>query len=163
LKVRHPSWCRAVTIKVNGHRFLTSRQPGTYVELNRTWRDGDTVEAQLPMRLHTEPLPGHANVVAIMYGPIVLAGRLGRKGLVPGSDIIVNERTYGDVLNDHVDVPVLVGEASKLVKQIKRSKGAALLFHTSGISQAHDVNLMPYYRIAHERYNLYWKVRSVDV
>jgi DUF1680 family protein len=163
LKVRHPSWCRAVTIKVNGHRFLTSRQPGTYVELSRTWRDGDTIEAQLPMRLHTEPLPGHANVVAIMYGPIVLAGRLGRKGLVPGSDIIVNERTYGDVFNDHVDVPVLVGEASKLVKQIKRSKGAALSFHTSGIGQAHDVNLMPYYRIAHERYNLYWKVRSVDV
>ncbi|HEY2973657.1 MAG TPA: beta-L-arabinofuranosidase domain-containing protein [Pyrinomonadaceae bacterium] len=164
LNVRHPSWCQAVTITVNGRRWATSRQPGRYVEVNRLWRTGDTVEAHLPMVLRTEQLPGHSDVIAILYGPIVLAGRLGRKGLRPGADIIVNERTYGDVLNDEVDVPRLLGDEREILKQIRPSAGSALTFHTMGIGGTGeighplDVNLMPYYRIAHERYNLYWKV-----
>jgi DUF1680 family protein len=158
LNVRHPSWCDAATVFVNGRRHTTSRRPGGYVALNRTWRDGDTVEVHLPMTLRTEPLPGNPGVVAFLYGPVVLAGRLGRQGLTPGADIIVNERTYGDVLDDKVEVPVLVGDAREVVKQVKPSAGEALTFHTSGIGRPRDVTLVPYYRIAHERYNLYWKL-----
>jgi uncharacterized protein len=158
LNVRHPSWCRALTINVNGRRRATSRQPGRYVAVERVWRDGDTVEVHLPMALHAEPLHGHADVVAILYGPIVLAGRLGREGLTPGADIIVNERTYGDVLNAEVDVPVLTGDAQEIVKRIEPSAGSALTFQTEGIGHPRDVTLIPYYRVAHERYNLYWKV-----
>jgi DUF1680 family protein len=110
------------------------------------------------MSLRTEPLPGYSDVVAILYGPIVLAGRLGQKGLKPGADIIVNERTYGDVLDDEVDVPILIGDARQIVRQIKPSTGSILTFQTTGIGHPHDVSLMPYYRIAHERYYLYWIV-----
>ena len=158
LNVRHPSWCRAVTILVNGRRYATSRRPGGYVALSRVWRDGDTVEVHLPMTLRAEPLPGNPDVVAFLYGPVVLAGRLGREGLTPGADIIVNERTYGDVLNDQVEVPSLVGDAREIVKRIRPSAGEALTFRTDGIGRPRDVSLIPYYRIAHERYNLYWKV-----
>jgi DUF1680 family protein len=161
VSVRHPSWCQAMTITVNGRRWTTSRQPGRYVAVNREWRNADIVEVHLPMALRTEPLPGHSDVVAILYGPIVLAGKLGRKGLTPGADIIVNERSYGDVLNDEVDVPILVGDAQNIVRQIRPSQGSTLTFHATGIGRIghpRDVSLMPYYRIAHERYNLYWKV-----
>ncbi len=158
LNVRHPSWCEAATILVNGHRHTTSRQPGGYIAVNRVWHSGDTVEVRLPMALRTEPLPGQPDVVAILYGPIVLAGRLGREGIAPGADIIVNERTYGDVLNTKVEVPVLVGEPREVVRQIGPVPGTALTFQTSGIGHPRDVSLIPYYRIAHERYNLYWKV-----
>jgi DUF1680 family protein len=159
LNIRHPSWCQAVTITVNGRRWTTSRHPGTYIAVSRVWHTGDVVEVHLPMALRTEPLPGHSDVVAILYGPVVLAGRLGRKGLKPGADIIVNERTYGDVLNDEVEVPILVGDAREIVRQIKPSAGSALTFQTMGIGHPRDVSLMPYYRIAHERYNLYWKTQ----
>jgi uncharacterized protein len=158
LNVRHPSWCDAATVFVNGRRHTTSRRPGGYVALNRTWRNGDTVELRLPMTLRTEPLPGNPDVVAFLYGPVVLAGMLGRQGLTPGADIIVNERTYGDVLDDKVEVPVLVGDAKRVVGQIKPSAREALTFHTSGIGRPRDVTLVPYYRVAHERYNLYWKL-----
>jgi uncharacterized protein len=158
LNVRHPSWCAAVTISVNGRRHTTSRQPGGYVALQRVWRDGDTVEVRLPMALRAEPLPGNPDLVAFVYGPVVLAGRLGREGLTPGADIIVNERTYGDVLNEKVEVPVLAGDAREVVSRIKPSAGEALTFRTEGIGRPHDVSLIPFYRVAHERYNLYWKV-----
>ncbi len=158
LNIRHPSWCQAATLFVNGRRHTTSRQPGGYVAIGRVWHDGDTVEVRLPMSLRAEPLPGNPDVVALLYGPIVLAGRLGREGLTTGADIIVNERTYGDVLNAKVEVPVLAGDAREVVSRIKPSKGEALTFRTEGIGRPHDVSLVPFYRIAHERYNLYWKV-----
>ena len=158
LNIRHPSWCRAVTVTVNGRRQASSRRPGRYISVNRVWHSGDVVEVHLPMALRTEPLPGNADVVAILYGPIVLAGRLGKKGLSPGADIIVNERTTGDVLNEAVEVPILSGDAQSIITQIRPSAGAALTFHTAGIGRPHDVSLIPYYRVAHERYNLYWKV-----
>ncbi|HWS88868.1 MAG TPA: beta-L-arabinofuranosidase domain-containing protein [Pyrinomonadaceae bacterium] len=158
LNVRHPSWCDAATVFVNGRRHTTSRRPGGYVALKRVWRDGDTVEVRLPMTLRAEPLPGNPDVVALLYGPIVLAGRLGRAGLTPGADIIVNERTYGDVLNEKVEVPVLSGDVKEVVSRVKPSAGEPLTFRTEGIGRPHDVTLIPYYRVAHERYNLYWKV-----
>ncbi|HKP13766.1 MAG TPA: beta-L-arabinofuranosidase domain-containing protein [Blastocatellia bacterium] len=158
LNIRHPSWCRAVTVTVNGRRLAASRRPGRYISVNRVWHTGDVVEVDLPMALRTESLPGNADVVAILYGPVVLAGRLGGKGLTPGADLIVNERTTGDVLNEVVDVPILMGDAQSIIAQIRPSAGPALTFHTAGIGRPHDVSLVPYYRLAHERYNLYWKV-----
>ena len=164
LNIRHPSWCQTAAVKVNGRRLVTSHQPGRYLAVSRVWHSGDVVEVHLPMALRAEPLPGNADVVAILYGPIVLAGRLGRQGLTPGADIILNERTIGDVLNEEVDAPRLVGTVEKIVRQIKPSQGSALTFHTMGIGHPHEVSLIPYYRIAHERYNLYWKVvRPGDV
>lgn len=160
LNIRRPSWCRALTVKVNGRRHTVSSKASEYVSLNRVWRSGDTVEVDLPMEVRAEALPGNAYVVAFLYGPIVLAGRLGREGLKPGADIIVNERTYGDVLNDKVSVPVLAGDARAVVGQIRPAAGAPLTFQTVGIGRPQDVTLVPYYSIAHERYNLYWKVVS---
>jgi hypothetical protein len=162
LNVRHPSWCEAATVFVNGRPHATSRRPGGYVALRRVWRGGDTVEVHLPMALRAEPLPGSPDVLALLYGPVVLAGRLGREGLTPGADIVVNERTYGDVLDDKVEVPSLAGDASEVVGRIERVKGEALTFRTRGIGRPRDVTLAPFYRVAHERYNLYWKVVGKD-
>src|SRR4030095_5431174 len=121
LKIRHPFWCQTAIVTINGRRWSTSSQPGTYLAINRMWRNGDVVEVHLAMSLRTEPLPGHPDIIAILYGPIVLAGALGRKGVTPGADIIVNERTIGDMLNDEVDLPVLRGDPEETVRQIKPS------------------------------------------
>ena len=160
LNVRHPSWCGLLTVNINGRETKTFQQPGRYVAVNRVWRDGDTVEVKLPIRLDVESLPGHTDVIALLYGPIVLAGKLGRKGLTPGADIIVNERTIGDVLKEEVDVPKLSGDLAEIVKRVKRQDGPLLAFRTNGIEKPFDVDLAPYFRIAHERYSLYWQTEN---
>ncbi len=38
-------------------------------------------------------------------------------------------------------------------------RGAALTFQTRDIGRPHDVQLAPFHRLAHERYNLYWKIQ----
>ena len=68
-------------VSVNGKKQKIESAPGSYFTLEREWRDGDRVDIQLPMALHTEPLPGTTNIVALLYGPIVLAGELGTNGM----------------------------------------------------------------------------------
>jgi DUF1680 family protein len=158
IRVRRPGWCPDMRMRVNGH--LTPERAGSdgYVVIDREWRRGDRVDVDLPMRLRAEALPGAPDHVAFVYGPIVLAGRLGREGLSPGSQIIVNERESGTKLNAAVDVPALAGDAASLVDHVQRDARDPLVFRTVGVGRPRDVELAPYYRLAHERYNLYWRV-----
>ena len=82
LKVRYPGWARSgMTVTVNGQRAPIQATPGSYVTIDREWKSGDRVDVQLPMSLHTEAMPDDPKMIAVMYGPIVLAGDLGREGL----------------------------------------------------------------------------------
>ena len=158
LHVRQPAWCRRMAVRVNGHRWTAVVSAAGYVGIDREWRDGDRIEVTLPMTVRAETLPGASDVVAFLYGPIVLAGRLGQRGLVPGNQIIVNERESGTMLRADVAIPLLAGDASALAKQIRQDPHRQLTFRAAGAGGARHVELAPYYRLAHERYNLYWKV-----
>lgn len=156
LRVRHPWWCREAVVTVNGKRRIVSRKPSSYISVERKWRSGDTIDVHLPMHLHTEPLPGRNDIVAALYGPVVLVGRMGRHGLAPGADLIVNERLSGTMLNDPTLVPAFAGPAEKFVDSFERAE-QPLHFVARGFEGARTIEFMPYYRLAHERYNLYWK------
>jgi DUF1680 family protein len=158
IRVRQPGWCPDMRVRING-RTAPARAAGHgYVVLDREWRRGDRVDVDLPMRLRTEPLPGAPDHVAFVYGPIVLAGRMGRDGLSPGAQIIVNERTSGTMLNADVEIPTLAGDTASLAAHVQPDAHDPLVFRTAGLGRPGDVELAPYYRLAHERYNLYWTV-----
>lgn len=159
MNVRYPSWSQDATVTVNGQPLPVTSGPGSYIPVSREWRAGDVVEVELPMGLRTESLPGEPRRVAFVYGPIALAGRLGREGLYPGADILRNERTSGMILDVPIDVPALSGDPEGVVGSIRRVEDAEpLTFETVGIGRPRDVTLVPYYRLHHERYNLYWEV-----
>jgi len=156
VQLRHPGWCQQVTVKINGKPETTSTKPGSYIALKRTWQSGDTVEVELPMTMRTELLPGTTDTLALAYGPIVLAGKLGNQGIAPGSDIVVNERTIGSMLNGPINLPVLQGDGAKIAEAIKPVAGQALTFSVPATGGA-NVTVAPYFRIAHEHYTVYWK------
>jgi DUF1680 family protein len=158
LNVRQPGWCSGMTVRVNGRGWKKAAAANGYVAIDREWRTGDVVEVSLPMTLRGDPLPGTTDLIAFVYGPIVLAGRLGREGLAPGNQIIVNERESGNMLNAAVEVPVLVGDTATLVKRIRQDPHDPMTFRTACVGRPEDVELVPYYRLAHDRYNLYWRV-----
>jgi len=157
LALRQPQWCPAMTVTVNGKRKVVSRRPGSYFALNRTFKSGDVVEVRLPMSLRMEPLPNAPDHVALMYGPIVLAGRLGTQGLTPGSQLIINERQSGEMLNDKIDIPRWNRSLAELLANTKRTSDDELRFTTSGFEGGKSVDLIPWFRLTHERYNLYWQ------
>jgi DUF1680 family protein len=159
LHVRIPAWTRGATLRVNGEAREAGARPDGYVSVRRAWAAGDVLEVRLPMGMATEALPGAPDRVAFVYGPIVLAGRLGRDGLYPGADILRNERTTGMILETPVDVPVLAGSAQRVRESVRPVAGAEpLTFETVGVGRPTDVTLIPYHRMHHERYNLYWQL-----
>ncbi|WP_242138968.1 beta-L-arabinofuranosidase domain-containing protein [Sphingomonas sp. TREG-RG-20F-R18-01] len=156
LKVRHPRWSPTATVLVNGTEVVRSGNPGRYIELARTWHDGDRVELRLVMHVGIDRAPAAPDIVAFTYGPLVLAGALGHDGLQPGSDSIVNERKYGTYNDTAFAAPTLTGNPDTLPETIVAS-GKPLEF-TIPSAEQQSVRLVPYYRIAHERYATYWKV-----
>lgn len=157
LKLRHPRWSRTAIVLINGMEAARSATPGSYVEVKRTWRSGDQVELRLAMETSAESAPAAPDIVAFTYGPLVLAGALGREGLAPGTDIIVNERKYGSYNDMPFTAPTLAGDPRALAKGIRA--GDKPLEFTIASADGEPVRLIPYYRIAHERYATYWQVR----
>ena len=130
-----------MAVRVNGRHWPATTAANGYVAITREWKDGDLVDVDLPMKLAVESLPGSADVVAFVYGPIVLAGRLGKDGLAPGDQIIVNERESGTMLNANIDVPTLAGDGLSLLRRVRRDAHDPLTFRTSGIGRPDDVEL----------------------
>jgi len=160
LRLRHPAWCRNMTVKVNGKSVRESRDAGRWVDVSRRWRDGDTVDIALPMHLHLAPLEAAPDVVALMYGPLVLAARMGREGMQAGDDLIVNERTYGDVLASPEPVPMPRLElGGRPLDEVVVPGGVAFNFRVpAAAAGGRELELVPYHRITHERYALYWQL-----
>ncbi|UZK67667.1 glycoside hydrolase family 127 protein [Sphingomonas sp. M1-B02] len=156
LKLRHPRWSRNATVLVNGAEAARSNDAGSYIALARTWRSGDQVELRLTMEVATDHAPAAADIVAFTYGPLVLAADLGREGLAPGADIVVNERNYGSYNDSAFDAPTLAGDPARLAGSILPS-GRPLEFMIASAEGA-PVRLIPYHQIAHQRYATYWKI-----
>jgi DUF1680 family protein len=70
LRLRHPAWCRRLGVAINGRPFMVSEVPGRFVEIDRSWCDGDVVDVRLPMHPCTRRVSGH---VACMVGPVQVA------------------------------------------------------------------------------------------
>jgi len=155
LRIRHPDWAQgALAVTVNGAPQAVASAPGSYFELRRTWRDGDRVEVQLPMALHVEKLPGTEDTVALLYGPLVLAGKLGNADMP--SPYAANQLDQARFPNPAV--PVFVSPDADWLGRVETVSRESLLFRTRGLARPHDVLLAPFYTIHHERYTVYWRV-----
>ena len=157
LRLRHPAWADgALEVRVNGEGHAASSRPGSYATIEREWRDGDRVEARLPMSLRFEAMPDDPSVGAFLYGPVVLAADLGPSGLAEA-------RRYGPAAPEfHGDeageAPVLVAKSPAEALARVRPSGAPLAFRTEGIGRPRDVDLRPFYRLADRRYAVYLPV-----
>ena len=139
IRIRRPWWAtRDFIVRINGIKQKINSSPSSYVTINRFWQNNDKVEIEMPMRLYTEAIPGDKNKVAMLYGPLVLAG-------------IVQTQT-----NDNIfDVPVLVTSQKDPAAWLQKSKDS-LLFHTVNAAKPYEATLIPFYQIQDEKEIVYW-------
>jgi DUF1680 family protein len=78
IRVRVPAWASgAMDINLNGAKAATGL-PGSYVTLERTWKEGDAIAFTLPIVFRLTPyrgvdrVPGHTTY-GLEYGPILYA------------------------------------------------------------------------------------------
>ena len=76
LSLRIPAWCENPSVSVNGNDLAPVVADG-YLQLRRSWKTGDVIRLLLPRTLRIEPTPDDPQTVAMLFGPLVLAGDLG--------------------------------------------------------------------------------------
>ncbi len=161
IAVRYPAWAIwGATVKVNGKSITLKQKPGSYIELNRTWKAGDKVEINYAMKLHLIPTPDNAHKAAVAYGPIILAGEMGTENM-PKPAPYSNPKVYNDYYTYNFNVPSdlqtsLSLTAKNLEKELTPVSGLDnLTFKTI----KEGVILEPLYRIHRQRYVVYWDLK----
>ena len=138
-------------MKVNGKVTNNVSKPGTYLDLKRTWKTGDTIALVLPKALHVEGLADNENRAALMWGPLVLAGDLGpeRRGapLEP--------------------IPSFVTEEMPVTEWLQPVRDQPGVFHSVQVGRVTDgtekeMEFVPFYRLHRRMYSLYWDLYTSD-
>jgi hypothetical protein len=136
--LRIPSWAAGkAAIKVNGAAFDAPTERG-YAIVNRRWKMGDRIELNLPLDLRIESAPGDPDTIAILRGPMVLAG-----DLAPVSQ----EWKQAD--------PSMVG--TDLLAAFVPADPTKAVYRTSGIVQPADLNFVPFFSQYDRRSAVYFK------
>ena len=144
LLVRYPGWVAAgaFRVSVNGKAQKIDAKPSSYVALDRIWKRGDIVRIEMLMKLREEAMPDNDKRVALLYGPIVLAAKLGSQDAAMPV------------------VPVFVENNKPLEEWIKLVAGQPLTFQSVGAGRPQEVSLVPFYRAHDERYSVYFDLFS---
>ena len=138
IKFRYPYW--ATYMKVNGKKVKAGKDG--YVNYSLTSYHSpltSKIEIEFGMSLHEEATKDDASRVALLYGPIVLGGRLAEVAH-PFSDPTKHNDYYTFDYGKHADVKL--GEVKHL---------GGLNFESNG------VQIAPFYDLQHCRYVVYWK------
>jgi len=173
LALRRPYWAGdGFTAKVNGQpvplpvqrgpedaggrrsQYAGEDRASSFVELKRAWRTGDTVEVTLPKSLRLEPTPDNPRRVAMLWGPLVLAGDLGAE---------VERQPGAQNRPAPPKVPVFVAAEQPVSSWLKPAGGTPVQFRTVGAgrepdaqAQAKEVDFVPFYRLHRRTYSTYW-------
>ena len=143
LRIRWPYWAeKGFRIKVNGEPQPAGGKPSSYVEIDRQWKTGDVVEIEMPMTLRLEAMPDNPNRVAVMHGPLVLAGDLGAVDAAEATS-----PTF---------VPALVTEGRPAAEWLEAVEGKPNTFRTVDVGRPRDVTLIPFFRMHERRYTIFW-------
>jgi hypothetical protein len=111
----------------------------------------------MPMSLWLWPMPDDPGLAAIMYGPLVLAGRLGDGDYVFDRTFLRGQREQHHAPN--VTPPVLVVEPGADPSDwLEPISGEPLTFRTAGVGRPHDVTLVSFHELFDERYTIYWRI-----
>jgi hypothetical protein len=152
LALRRPAWAASgFAVKVNGQLVKSLSAPGSYVELKRRWKSGDTVVLTVPKTLRLEPLTDNPRVTAIMWGPLVLAGDLG-----PERARGRGAQSSGQSGAQPISPPTLVAAGRPLSEWIKPAPDKPGHFRTDGVGREQDVELVPFYRLHRRTYSAYF-------
>ncbi|HEY5957301.1 MAG TPA: beta-L-arabinofuranosidase domain-containing protein [Polyangiaceae bacterium] len=152
LNFRIPYWVSGTPeVAVNGVQ-QTSVNAGTYYSISRQWKVGDAVTLTLPTSVRLEHAQDVSSMVAVFYGPILLAGALGTTNMP--NDTIDDKDKNLTVAN--VAVPTLANSSTNPADWLEAVSGTPLTYKVKNAGAANGITFQPLYQTHHQRYSVYW-------
>jgi len=157
LNFRIPQWISGqAVLTLNGKVKERTEKPSTYVSLKRKWKQGDVVTLTLPAALRLEHAKDNAAMISVFYGPVLLAGELGR------ANMPANDRGDKDAFLKipAVTVPEIANVSTNPADWLQPVPGAPLAFKAHDAGAADGIVFRPLYEVHHQRYAVYWHRRG---
>jgi DUF1680 family protein len=160
LHVRLPYWAREPSASLNAEPVTGATPTDGYLTLKRRWHDGDVLTVRLPMQLHAAPMPDDPSLQAVMYGPLVLAARMGTAGLAGGNLRAppTQPRQVPEYPGEGLGTIQIIAPSTDPSSWLRPSAAEVLEFSTRG--QEQQLTLVPLNRIFDERYAVYFRVTT---
>jgi len=161
LKIRYPWWIgeggMRVTINGSEQNYAIGVERSSYIEIDRTWQNGDRVTITMPMNIYVEKIYEVDNYIAIMRGPILLAAKTETEANLRMRGL--GER-WGHIANSmRNSTTVLQGTAEEALAKIKnmaeQEDGSFLVINLTNKGNG-DTYLIPFYTLHDSRYMMYW-------
>ena len=140
IHVRYPSWATAgIVLNVNGEKQPVTTQPGSYVKLDRTWKNGDTIT----LTLRCEAFRDDDNKAAVMFGPLVMCARTTKDNPV---SIIRGDKTAA------------LNSLKPVLSAPNTFTAPAAVFRTSFDKADGATSFVPFYQEHGKPYSVYWEI-----
>jgi alpha-L-fucosidase len=156
LNFRIPQWIsKPAVLALNGKVKERAGKPSTYVSLKRKWKKGDVITLTLPAALRLEQAKDSPSMVSVLFGPVLLAGELGRENMP-------NDRADKDAhtKTPAVAVPEIKSASANPADWFEPVTGAPLVFKAHGVGPADGILFRPLYDLHHQRYSVYWRIHK---
>ena len=152
LNLRVPSWVSgAATVAVNGTAQPPSPGASTYVALSRAWKVGDVVTLTLPAALRLEHAQDVSSMVAVLFGPVLLAGELGSANM---PNDFADKDAYLSTAS--VTVPTITNSSTNPADWLTPITGTPMAYKAQNAGSATGTTFRPLYDLHHQRYSVYW-------
>ncbi len=156
LKIRIPSWSKKNSFILNG-KEVYPKVENDYAIIENILSIKDILEIEFDIKLYLYKAKDNSKKISFMYGPVVLAGALGKEGM-PESDNCISQMDYSDW--EPLNVSPIICDEEKVLDLVEKISEFPLEFKLK--LENKDIKLVPFYDIAHERYTLYWKRYNED-
>lgn len=145
IKLRYPYWAeKGFSLKVNGKEKKIKAVPGSFISIHDKWSTGDKIEFSVPFSLRLESMPDDSSRIAVMYGPLVLAGQLG-----PEDDTHAHDPMY---------VPVIMTENRDPNTWLTAVESEKNTFQTTEVAYPRQIKFIPFYSTHDYRYSVYFDI-----
>ena len=158
LWIRKPDWADKATLIINGKAEQLLLGNDGYWMIDKVWNRKNRISLQLPMHTYTENLIGTGRYVALLYGPYVLAGRMGKENLPSTFWGKMNNTAMNKM--DLSKVPVFNIPATQIPDHVEPVFERGTLRFNIHLKGFENVVLEPFYKIHFERYAIYWPTAS---
>ncbi|GAA5116495.1 glycoside hydrolase family 127 protein [Luteolibacter yonseiensis] len=160
LSIRCPGWAdkTKLAMQLNDRSAVPNVGGDGFIDVRRTWNDGDVFKINLPPRLTAESTPG-GKYVSFFHGPILLATAMGKEGLQPADFHADGSQPFIQLGREELaveKVPSLDAGKSDVLSLVGKSPANEIRYPIRTTLGSKE--LVPFYKIGLERYSVYFPV-----